>query len=157
MLLGVCWLVGCGFSLCFFVGGVPRLSAPRCEPGCAHTMHPVPAKLNKANRAEQLLLHGDGEATAPLNHPQMLTAWRRGNRGSCPFGGKKRTVCDVTSASPDREILPFIPGMDKLDPKVLMCLRIPRIPTLPFHRDHQQSKLSPLVQNLFTLNNYKDL
>lgn len=31
------------FLLCFFVGGVPRLSAPRCQAGCAHCMHPVPA------------------------------------------------------------------------------------------------------------------
>lgn len=111
----------------------------------------------KANRAEKVLLQGDGKATAPLIHPQMLTAWRRGNRGSCPSGGKKGTACAVTSASPDREIFPFTSVMDKLDPKILMCLRIPRIPTLPFHRGHQQSKLSPLVQNLFTLNNYKDL
>lgn len=57
----------------------------------------------------------------------------------------------------EREIFPFISVMDKLDPKVLMSLRITKIPTLPFHRGHQQSRLSPVVQNLFTLNNYKDL
>lgn len=43
------------------------------------------------------------EATAPSIHLQMVTAWRTGNRGSCPSGDKKRTACDVTSACPDRK------------------------------------------------------
>lgn len=150
------WLVvvfGCGFLLVAFqnyqLPGVSQAVLTLCILFLQNCY--------KANRGEKVLVQVDGEKTAPLIHPQMLTAWRRGNTGSCPFGGKKRRACDVTWAFPDREIFPFISVMDKLDPKVLMCLRTPRIPTLPFHRDHQQSKQSPLVQNLFTPNNYKDL
>lgn len=52
------FLVGCGFLVCFFVDGVPRLSAPRCQAGCAHSMPPVPASLIQSQQGRKGLVTG---------------------------------------------------------------------------------------------------
>lgn len=96
----------------------------------------------KVNRGEKVLSQGDQESNCTFNFTHRgLLIGEEGAEGPVPWGIRRaQRECYPVLHQTEIEVL-----MGKLDPKLFMCLRISKIPTLAFHRVHQQPKLSAVV------------